>query len=158
MEHGQYRLVRILITFRLREPSQERLCGLADLLTGGQIDVFLASLGAPVGDDVLGEDIFVVEDQEDLGGLIVEGGVFLTTGTDKTFNATKEGLLVLLGCDQLENVVRVWMRDSDSDVLTFLSMEARLGICLTMLSSKIVWMRTMMVRCLVSMPSSLALR
>lgn len=93
--------VLVLVTFGLGKPGQECLGRLADLLTGRQVDVLLAGLGAPFGDDIFRKNVLIVQNQKDLGSLIVEGGVLLATETNETFNTAEESLLVFLGSDQL---------------------------------------------------------
>jgi hypothetical protein len=87
----------IVIALGLRKPREERLSRFADLLAGRDVDVFFAGFGAPLEDYVFGEEIFVVENEEDLGGLIEELGVFLAAEADETLDASEEGLLMLLG-------------------------------------------------------------
>lgn len=87
----------IVIALGLLEPLEERLGGLADLLTGLDVDVFLAGFGAPFEDDVFGEEIFVVQDQKNLGGLVEELRVVFAAEADEALDASEEGLLVLLG-------------------------------------------------------------
>lgn len=49
---AQIRLLRVLIiALCLREPGKESFGRLADLLAGGEIDVLLACLSAPLSDD-----------------------------------------------------------------------------------------------------------
>jgi hypothetical protein len=99
--HKSKVLLRIFVTLSLGEPSEECLGGFADLLAGCEVNVLLASLGAPFGDDVLGEDILVVQNKEDLGSLVVECSILLTSKTNETFDASKKSFLMLLRCDHL---------------------------------------------------------
>jgi len=95
-------LLLLVIALGLCEPRKERFGGLADLLAGLDVDVFLAGLGAPFGQNFFGEEIFVVEGDEDFGGLVEEIGIFLAAEPDEALDASKEGLLVLLRCTNLE--------------------------------------------------------
>ena len=87
----------LVIALGLFEPLEENLSRLADLLAGLDIDVFLAGLGAPFLENFFGEEIIVVAGEEDLGGLVEEIGVLLAAESNEAFDASKEGLLVLLG-------------------------------------------------------------
>lgn len=86
----------IVITLSLLEPLEECFGGLANLLASLDVDVLLAGFGAPFEDDVFGEEIFVVEDHENLGGLVEELGVILATEANEALDAAEEGLLMLL--------------------------------------------------------------
>ena len=131
------RLFRIpVITLSLGEPSEKRLGGLADLLAGREVDVLLAGFRAPLGDDIFREDILIVENKKDFGRLIVESSVLLASETNESFDSSKKSLLMLLRRDHLSNISQI--QGIVDFQLTFLSMEARLGICFTMLSSNIV--------------------
>jgi hypothetical protein len=99
--HKGNRLLRVFVTLSLGEPCEECLGGLADLLAGREIDVLLAGLRAPFGNDILGEDVLIVQDQEDLGSLVVECSVLLTPKSNESLDASKESLLMLLRCYHL---------------------------------------------------------
>ena len=96
-------LLLIGLLLGLLEPFDERLGGLADLLGDGQVDVLLGSLGTPLGGDLLGDEVVVVVELQDLDDLLVDVGVLLAKGANKTLGATEEGLLVTLRRDDLEN-------------------------------------------------------
>jgi hypothetical protein len=64
--------------------------------------VFLASLGAPFRDDFLSQEIFVVQNQKNLGGLLIDFWLILTAGSDEAFNTTEDGLLMSLRCTNLD--------------------------------------------------------
>ena len=94
-------LLGVFVTLSLGEPCEKCLGGLADLLAGREINVLLAGLRAPFGNDVLGEDVLIVQDQEDLGSLVVECSVLLTPKANESLDASQESLLMLLRCDHL---------------------------------------------------------
>ena len=106
-------LLRVIIALSLGEPGEECLCGLANLLAGWEIDVFLARTGTPFGDDFFAEDVFVIEDHEDFGSQVVDVWVLLAAKSDESFNASEEGLLVFLAGDHLDLLVSnslVWRK------------------------------------------------
>jgi hypothetical protein len=86
-------LVRLLL-LGLLEPREEGLGSTTDLLRGRQVDVLLAGLGAPLLDDLLGGQLVVVVQLEDLDNLAV---VILAERAEQTLGASKEGLFVALG-------------------------------------------------------------
>ena len=94
-------LLGIFIALSLREPGQESLSRLTDLLAGRKVDVFLTGFGTPFGDDFFAEDVLIVENHEDLGGLRVNVGVFFSTEADESLDAAKKGFLVFLASDHL---------------------------------------------------------
>jgi len=85
-----------VITLSFGEPGEESLSRLANLLADRKLDILLASLRTPFGDDLFWEKFFIVQDQEDLRSLVVETGVLLAPETDEAFYTSKEGLLMLL--------------------------------------------------------------
>lgn len=94
-----------------------------------------------------------LQNLDDLG---VDIGVVLGEVAEETLGAAEESSFILFAVNDLRMLVR------DRDVcetsrLTCLSMLWRLGIWATMFLSKMVWTRTWTVRCLPSMPKSLAL-
>ena len=88
----------LLIALSIVEPFQERLSRLADLLAGGEVDVFLTGLGTPILENVLGDKVMLVEGEQYFGDLRNKLGVFVA---DETLSATEEGFFMTLGCDHL---------------------------------------------------------
>jgi hypothetical protein len=95
------RLLGVLVALSLFEPFKERLGRLAHLLTGRDIDVFLAGARAPFGDNVFAENVVVVEKHQDLGCRVVDIRVLLAAKSDESFDASKKGLFVFLRGDHL---------------------------------------------------------
>ena len=91
-------LLRLLIALSIVEPFKERLGSLADFLACGQVDIFVALLGAPVLEHVFGDEVVLVVGEQDLGNLGNKLGVFLA---DEAFGAAEEGFFVLFGSDHL---------------------------------------------------------
>ena len=97
-DKGSLLLGFLLVALSSIEPFQKRLGGLADLFAGGEVDVFLAGLGAPSLEHVFGNKVLLVEGEQYLGDLGDKLGVFVA---DETFGATEEGFFVTLGGDHL---------------------------------------------------------
>ena len=96
-------LVRgLLLRLSLSEPSKERLSGLADLLGGGKVGILLASLGSPLGYDVLADEIVVVVQLEDLDNRLVHFRMLVAQSPNKAFRTAKQSLLVALRADDLD--------------------------------------------------------
>ena len=91
----------LLIALSVIEPFQERLGGLADLFAGGEVDVFLAGLGAPILEHVFGNKVLLVEGEQYLGDLRDKLGMFIA---NETLGATQEGFFVTLRGDHLLEV------------------------------------------------------
>src|ERR1700710_2801928 len=51
------RLLRVVVALGLGKPGEEGLGRLPHLLAGWEVDVLLAGLGAPFGEDLLAQDI-----------------------------------------------------------------------------------------------------
>lgn len=94
-------VVRILLLRGLGQPSQERLGSLANLLGGGEIDVLLASLGTPLRDDLLAEQVVRIVQLKDLNDLVIGLRVLLGKVADEAFGTAQKSPLVTLGCDEL---------------------------------------------------------
>ena len=95
------RLFGVVITLSLVEPYKECLGRLANLLASRDVDVFLAGSGAPFLDHVFAENVFVIEEHEDVGGQLVHVWIVLAVNSDESFDASEEGFLVFLGGDHL---------------------------------------------------------
>lgn len=130
-------LFRVIIILRLSlgKPSQECLCGLADLLASRKVNVLLAGSGAPFGDNLLGDKIIVVVKHEDLRDQVVDFWVLLAAHADEALGTSEESLLVAFRGDQLCQLVDIHIIAVRSLVHTFFSSPALLGIWATMLSS-----------------------
>lgn len=97
-------VVVILVTLSVLKPFQELLGRLADLLAGGEIDVFLAGLGSPILDDLFGDEVFLIEGQQNRWDLGNEVGMFFA---DEAFRATQECFFVAIGSNHLNQSVKV---------------------------------------------------
>ena len=87
-----------LVALGVLEPFEERLSSLADLAADGEIDVALARLAAPGCEHGLGNEVFLVVGQKDLGNLRDKLGVLVT---HEALGAAQEGFFVFLGSDHL---------------------------------------------------------
>lgn len=86
----------ILVRLGSLEPLDELFSALADLLASGNVDVFLACLGAESLEDILGDKIVLVVLKKNTRNLRDE---LRLLNTDKTLGTAKESLLVTLGSD-----------------------------------------------------------
>lgn len=78
---------------------QERLARFPDPLARILVHILLTDMGTPLLDHFLLENIDLVEGHQDFGN---EGDEVRVSDTRKTLNTSKEGLLVLLRGDHLE--------------------------------------------------------
>lgn len=91
-------LLALILALGILEPLQEGLGGLADLLAGRDVHVFLAGLCAPCLEGFLRHEVVLVVAKEDGRDLCDQGRVVLP---DKPLGTAQEGLLVALGSDHL---------------------------------------------------------
>lgn len=87
-----------LVALGILKPFEEGFGGLADLAADGEVNISLAGLAAPGCENPLGNEVFLVVGQKDLGDLRDKLRVFIA---HETLSATKECLLVLFGSDHL---------------------------------------------------------
>lgn len=98
----------LLVLFRgfllrsLLEPLDKGLGSLADLARGRDVDVLLAGLGAPGDDDLLGDEVVVVVQLQDLDDLLEHIRVLFAEAANQALGTTKQGLFMLLRSDKLE--------------------------------------------------------
>jgi len=76
----------VVLLLGLLEPLEEGLGGTADLLGSRQVDVLLAGLGTPLLDHLLGGELVVVVQLEDLDDLAV---VVLAERAEQTLGASE---------------------------------------------------------------------
>lgn len=92
--------IRVLLLRRLfislLKPFDEGLGSSADLFAGSNVDVLLASLGAPADGDLFAYEIVVIVELEDLDDLVENLGLLLELGADEALGSAEESLLVLL--------------------------------------------------------------
>lgn len=97
----------LLVLFRgfllrsLLEPGDKGLGSLADLARGRHVDVLLAGLGAPGDDNLLGDEVVVVVQLQDLDDLLDDIRVLLAEAANQALGTTKQGLFMLFGSDKL---------------------------------------------------------
>lgn len=97
-------LVVRLVFLSLLKPLEERLGTAADLLRSRKIDVLLASLASPLGDDLLAHQVLVVQLVKDLDDLVASHklGMILALSGQETLNPSEQSLLVTLRCNKLK--------------------------------------------------------
>jgi hypothetical protein len=134
----QSSLLRVLffITLSILEPFLELLGRLANVLADLDVDVLLASLGAPGLENLLRAEFVVIDFHEDRRHLSDELGLVIA---DKAFDTTKESLLVLLrgdhllehgrtGVNLLDNLVGEESLGDDSESAVFVLNAELLGL------------------------------
>lgn len=154
-------LVGRLFFVRLGEPGEEGFGSLAHLLGGADVDVLLAGPAAPFGDDFLADQVLFIVEMENLDDLLENVGMCLAESAKEPLGTTQKGSLVALGRHDLPAEL-VGFSESEAaqqdapERLAFCSMLLRLGIWAQICWSKMVCTRTKTVRCLASMPKSIA--
>lgn len=108
-------LVRVFFLGGLLEPSEEGLGGLPNLLRGGNVDVLLAGLAAPLESDLFAEEVVVVVELQDLDDLVEDVRVILDEVADETLSAAEEGLFMTLRGDELQERCLVSLVKSDRE-------------------------------------------
>jgi len=109
----------LILTLRILEPLQEGLGGLANLLAGGNINVFFAGLGTPCLESFLIHEVILVVGKEDGRDLGNQSRVVLA---DETLGTAEEGLLMTLRRDE-----RLEETSAGLDLLGDLLVEDTLG-------------------------------
>lgn len=94
-------LFRGFLLFGLLEPVDKGLSSLADLARSSDVDVLLASLGAPGNEDLLGSKVMLIVQLQDLGDLLQQFGVLLAEVADEALSATEQGFFMLVGRNKL---------------------------------------------------------